>query len=119
MGRTIVLAAALVLAALFAWLQLDPPSARPANAKAGEFSASRAMADVRVLGRAPHPMGSPANLAVRDHLVRRLEGLGLATEVQSADAWSRLPGDEPLLAGGRISNVIGILAGRDRAAPAL
>jgi hypothetical protein len=119
MGRTIVLAAALLLAALLSWLQLDPPRVRPADAPLEAFSAARAMADVRVIARVPHPIGSPANRAVRDHLVRRLTALGLSPEVQATEAWYSQGGDEPFLAGGRVENVIGVLPGRNRQAPAL
>lgn len=119
MGRTIVLALALIAAALLAWLQLDPPRARPADAPADRFSAERAMADVRIIARAPHPMGSHANRLVRDHLMRRLAELGLAPEVQAEDVWDLREGRELVLAGGRVENVIGVLPGQDRAAPAV
>ncbi|HEX2560879.1 M20/M25/M40 family metallo-hydrolase, partial [Phenylobacterium sp.] len=98
---------------------LDPPRVRPADAPADRFSAARAMADVRVIGREPHPMGSRANRAVRDHLVRRLTELELSPQVQAADAWERLPGRELALAGGRVENVVGVLPGLDRNAPAV
>jgi len=119
MGRTIVLAVALLAAALLTWLQLEPPRPRPADAPADRFSAERAMADVRIIAHRPHPMGSPANQAVRDHLLRRLTELGLSPEVQAADAWMQRDGREPVLAGGRVENVVGVLPGRDRAAPAV
>lgn len=119
MGRTIVLAVALIFAALLAWLQVDPPRARPADAPADRFSAERAMADVRIIARRPHPMGSPENHAVRDHLVRRLGELGLTAEVQAADAWAHRQGRELAIAGGRVENVVGVLPGADPAAPAV
>lgn len=119
MGRTIVLALALTLAALLAWLQLDAPRSRPADAPAERFSAERAMADVRIIARTPHPMGSPANRAVRDHLVRRLGELGLSPQVQAADAWDQLDGKDLTIAGGRVENVVGVLPGSDPSAPAV
>lgn len=119
MGRTIVLAVALIAAALLTWLQVHPPRARPADAPTDRFSAERAMADVDVIARRPHPMGSPENRAVRDHLVRRLGELGLSAEVQAVDAWARREGRELAIVGGRVENVIGLLPGADPTAPAV
>ena len=48
------------------------------------FSAERAMADVREIGRAPHPTGSADNARVRAWLVGRLTGLGLTVRTTSA-----------------------------------
>nr|QQZ51291.1 hypothetical protein JKL49_09550 [Phenylobacterium glaciei] len=48
------------------------------DAPAGVFSAGRAMVDDRVIAKVPHPVGSPANYAVRNYLVGRMTQLGLA-----------------------------------------
>src|SRR6185312_15316954 len=53
-----------------------------ASAPATEFSSARALQHIRVVAREPHPMGSPANAAVRDYLVSQLRGLGLTPEIQ-------------------------------------
>ncbi|MFE5241264.1 MULTISPECIES: M20/M25/M40 family metallo-hydrolase [unclassified Streptomyces] len=55
---------------------LQPPDAKGSSAPEGEFSAGRALTDVRVLARAPHPIGSPESAAVRGHLIDRLTALG-------------------------------------------
>jgi Peptidase family M28 len=68
----LTLLAGLILAAL----RVQPPTPLPVSAPADQFSAGRAMADVRVLARAPHPTGTPAAAAVVTHLEQRLTGLG-------------------------------------------
>ena len=67
------LAAALVLLALvlvLAAARRQPPDPKPEDAPAGEFSGGRArkiLADLQGDG-SPHPIGSPANAAVRDRI---------------------------------------------------
>src|SRR5689334_2067975 len=78
---------AVVLAAVaMAWLSAAPPEPRPANSPPGQFSAARAMADVRLLGSKPPPIGSAEHAAVRDRILARMTALGLTTEeVKAAD----------------------------------
>jgi len=68
----------LTLLAGLAWaaLRIQVPAPIDADAPASQFSAGRAMADVRVLAREPHPTGTPASAAVIAHLERRLAALG-------------------------------------------
>ena len=99
---------AVAIGLLIGWGASRPPAPRAANAPATAFSAERAMADVRVIAREPHPVGSPANARVRDHLLTRLSGLGLETSVQRGAR-----------EGVRVENVVGVLPGADRTAPAL
>jgi hypothetical protein len=101
MGRLIALICALLFGVLIAWNVSRPPAPRPATIPAGEFSAKRAMADVHVIAARPHPQGSPENAAVRAYLVKRLGDLGLSVEVRDN------------------GNIVGVLAGGDRKAPAL
>lgn len=58
MARVWAFYAALVGAFVLAWASSQPPGPLPATAPADAFSADRAMADVRRIARAPHPMGS-------------------------------------------------------------
>lgn len=116
MGRTIALVVCLALAFLIGWAQERTPTPLPVDAPATEFSAARAMADVEVIAKAPHPIGSPANAAVRDHLVARMTALGLSPQIQRAQV---LRQEDGWIAGGAVENVIGVLPGTDRAAPAL
>jgi len=108
MGRTFALVVCLALALLIAWAGEQTPRPLPSGAPPQAFSAERAMADVRIIARTPHPMGSPANAAVREHLLRRMAALGLQPQVFAAPEAKRAP-----------ETLIGILPGRDRAAPAV
>nr|WP_221376946.1 M28 family peptidase [Actinoplanes polyasparticus] len=72
----------LVLAGLAGLWAVEPPSARPTSAPASEFSAERAFQQVEAIATRPHPVGSPAQDAVREHLITTLRGLGLTPEVQ-------------------------------------
>jgi Peptidase family M28 len=106
------LPSAAILAAIFllSLAGLRPPRPRPATAPAGEFSAARAL---EVLGRievgdAPHPVGSPANAAVRSRIIEEFKRLGYQPQVQTAFACS---------ASGTcatIENVLARLDGADR-----
>jgi hypothetical protein len=63
------------------WLE-KPRHLVPASAPATEFSAERAMQQVREIARTPHPAGSVEHGRVRDYLVAQLEVLGLKPSVQ-------------------------------------
>lgn len=120
MGRWIALIVALVAAFVLARAAEQTPAPASVNAPAGEFSAGRAMNDVRIIARAPHPTGSAANAAVRDHLLTRMAALGLETQVQRADGInSQVAGGDVYVSSGVVENLIGVLPGKDRAAPAL
>jgi hypothetical protein len=120
MARTFALALCLILAIVAACLGEQPPSPRPASAPLNSFSAERAMADVRVIARAPHPTGSPANAAVRDHLLRRMTALGLDPAVHAQVGLEELRlGGRVLVMGGRPETLVGVLPGRDRNQPAI
>ncbi len=104
------LALAVVLLGLCGGLALvrqQPPS--PAGPEDPGFSAVRARARLaRVLGdQAPHPVGSPANRAVRDRLVAELGSLGLAPEVQER-YWFR----DGRANGAPVANVVARIEGR-------
>ena len=115
---------ALVLGLLLGIYATIPPAPRPADAPSGLFSAGRAMADVRVIAARPHPTGSAENAEVRRHLLLRMGALGM--EVQTETALLPAKGLERLNRwSGRsdsavtMTNVIGILPGRDRSLPAV
>lgn len=119
-GALIALAGAVILAIV----ATTPPRPAAADAPATNFSATRAMADVRVIGRAPHPTGSAEDARVRDYLISRLKSMGLevatATGTMSPPAKKRLDGwrgaVEPAPP---LTNIIAILPGRDRGQPAV
>lgn len=114
----------LTLAAGLLWavLRIQPPAALPATAPADQFSAARAMADVRVLARAPHPAGSPARAAVLAHLEARLSALGFSVRRLSTPLAGR-PARRLAKWGGDPSqpaiSLVAIRPGADPASPAI
>jgi hypothetical protein len=98
----------LALALIGAALALRPPPALPAGAPPAAFAAGRALADVQAVARAPHPMGSPEAAQVRAYLLGRMTALGLSPQARPF-ASAKGPGE----------NLLGVLPGADRSAPAL
>ncbi len=95
---------------------LAPPEALPIDAPPGQFSGLRA-ADylAELLGdETPHPVGSPANRAVRDRLLAQLKELGLQVEVQQTIGCSA---KRPVCA--RVENVLAEIPGRSEEAVVL
>src|SRR5918912_200010 len=82
-------------AALYGVLPIGLPDPVPASAPPTAFSSARALAHVRAIAQRPHPIGSPANAAVRDYLVEEFSTLGLKPEVQKATAGNRLGPHSP------------------------
>ncbi len=83
-----ILFAAAILAAVF-FLSKEgtrPPAPKPANAPATKFSAGRALQVLNELvgNGVPHPIGSPANDALRGHILEMMSALGYAPQVQTA-----------------------------------
>ena len=114
-GALIALAGAVILAIV----ATTPPGPMSADAPATAFSARRAMADVRVIGRAPHPTGSVEDAQLRDYLIARLKSMGLevaaATGTMSPQAKNRLDGWRKAVAPAPpLTNIVAILPGRDR-----
>jgi hypothetical protein len=114
----LVAIAAAVAIALYMFI---PPAVVPASAPATEFSAERAMGDVRVIAHEPHPMGSEEHEEVADYLVGRLEELGLSPQVQET---SSLRYDDEGFAGdqvhaARVKNILARIPGTDGAGEAV
>jgi len=114
---------AALIAVVLAVIGTTPPRPVDAGAPATVFSAERAMSDVRMIARAPHPTGSAEHARVLRTLDTRLRGLGLtvATTIgpMSAKGAATLKRQGGNGATPPIVNVIGTLPGRDRALPAL
>jgi len=114
----------LILGIVLAIAAILPPRPQGSNAAADQFSASRAMDDVRIIANEPHPTGSAENAKVRTYLKQRLHALGLETRETQAllpqqslerlNSWSGENATEQL-----ITNIIGIKRGKDSAKPAL
>ncbi|OFV79476.1 MAG: hypothetical protein A2Y78_05020 [Acidobacteria bacterium RBG_13_68_16] len=103
-----------LLMAVLAWiavLAIQPPSAAPADAPADRFSAGRALPALREIARAAHPTGSAENTRVRETIVARLQGLGLAPEVQTATASFAQPSWGPSYDAATVRNVVARIRG--------
>ncbi|WP_250028741.1 M28 family peptidase [Paractinoplanes maris] len=81
-GAAVLAVVVLVLAGLAGLWSIRPPAARPVSAPETQFSAERAFQQVEAIATRPHPVGSPAQDQVREHLLATLRGLGLKPEVQ-------------------------------------
>lgn len=117
--KILSLSCILVMALAIAWFSLRTPLPLDKYAPAGDFAAGRALEDIQVLAGQPHPVESRANQKVRDVLLARLHGLGLATEIQrvaAAPAWGRWSKRAKTHT---IENIVARLPGRDAGLPAL
>ena len=119
MGRLLALIGALIAAGLIAWAEERTPRPAAADAPVTTFSADRAMADIVGIASVPHPVGSAANRVSRDYLLRRMAELGLSPRVHFGAGVVQPRFAANLLGGGYVENVVGVLAGRDRALPAV
>ena len=120
MTRLAALIAVLAAGFTLFYIHARTPAPAPVNAPATAFSAGRAMGDIEAMGAVPHPVGSAADHAATAWLVRRMSAMGLSPRVQTDEIGrAYAAGDERWVGGGRVENVIGVLKGRDPAAPAL
>ena len=112
------LAAALAGALLLAWAGTKTPGPDPVGSAPDQtaFKTDLAMVDIQRIARTPHPVGSAENAAVRDYLLGRLSALGLQPAVQNGLGVETSRG---WILGGQVENIVGVLPGKDRAAPAL
>ncbi|MBT0669054.1 M20/M25/M40 family metallo-hydrolase [Novosphingobium profundi] len=115
---------ALVGGVALAVLGTTPPVARGVAEASDAFSVVRAMEDVRVIARAPHPSGSPELARLRGYLEVRLRAMGLQVREQRGEfpvavreRLNRRSGEAareiPLV------NLVARLPGTDRSQPAL
>ena len=115
----------LAVALLIGVWALQVPAPRGTDTPAIDFSAVRAMADVRAIGARPHPVGSADHARVQSYLFGRMAGLGLNPALQagalSPETITRLTqwGGDPAAAGNQAVNIVGILPGRNLTAPAV
>lgn len=121
--RLLWLVGSLALALLIAVLTLQVPAPAGVGAPAAAFSAGRAMVDVREIARRPHPVGSADHARVQAVLLQRMTALGLQTSTQtgalSPAAVRRLEREGGSAAGVELTNLIGVLPGRDPRLPAV
>ena len=63
---------ALIIGLWLALISILPPAPKGADTPKDQFSAVRAMEDVRIIAAEPHPTGSAENAKVRTYLAARL-----------------------------------------------
>jgi len=123
MRNWLSLLAAIVGAVALAIISTTPPGPVGGDAPATAFSATRAMADVREIGRLPHPTGSQENALVRAYLVARLRSMGMTVDTpvaaMSAAGAKRLAGWSKSAVTPPLTNIVAVLPGRDRTLPAV
>jgi len=91
---------------------ISPPAPVPADAPTTEFSAGRAMRDLKVIAREPHPMGEfPAHADVRDYILSEIHTLGLQPQVQ--DTFGIRLTSPGWMIGGAVENILVRLPGTD------
>lgn len=118
----VALALTLLLAALLAWWSVQPPSVLPKAAPPHEFSAARALDDLRVLAASPRATGTAAHAQARSYLSARLTALGFQVHL---DRFALPPGKAARLTkrGGPAAatgvNIVAIRPGRNRNTPAV
>ncbi|WP_312083124.1 M20/M25/M40 family metallo-hydrolase [Brevundimonas sp.] len=121
--RLILLFTALAVALGLAVMASQTPAPRPISTPAEAFSAVRAMADVREIARAPHPVGSDDHARVQAYLMQRMTALGLAPQIQTAPlsprAVQRMEHEGRSAQGLTAANLVGVLPGRDPDRPAV
>lgn len=89
-----------------------PPSPLPIDSPATRFSAGRAMQDLEIIGRDPHPMGEfPAHAAVRDYLLSEIHKLGLEPQVQDTFGLRLWGPESGYISGGFVENILVRLPG--------
>src|ERR1700722_12302304 len=80
-----------LLAGLAFWIAiglipLPRPNPLPSTAAPQDFSAARALDQIRVIAQKPHPPGSADHQRVRDYLLAELTKLGTAPEIETGFA---------------------------------
>lgn len=120
MSRLAALASLLAAAFLLFYVGARTPQPRSDGPASRNFCAHCALAEIAAIAGRPHPVGSPANAAVRDYLFARMKLLGLSPRVQSADSREVMNiGKDAWVGVAPVENLIGVLPGRDPNLPAV
>jgi hypothetical protein len=82
----VILLVLVVIGAGSIYLQNRLPAVAPATAPPSEFSAARALEQLRTISAQPHPIGSQAHAQVREYLASELTKLGLTPVRQQSTA---------------------------------
>ncbi len=102
---------AVVVVAVSGWVAVGELSAPgvPGHVSAGQFSAARAMADVRAIAQVPRPMGTAAADHTRAYILGQLRALGLAPTVQATSVVGGFDSENHVA--GRVTNIVARLPG--------
>jgi hypothetical protein len=120
MSRLAALASLLAATFLLFYVGARTPQPRAEGPASRNFCAHCALAEIAVIAVRPHPVGSPANAAVRDYLMARMGLLGLSPRVQRADSRDIMNfRRDAFVAVAPVENLVGVLPGRDHSLPAL
>ena len=103
----------ILLVAIAALSYLVPPAVVPASAPVTEFSAERAIENLKVIAREPHPTGSIANARVRDYLVEQLKQEGLEPQIQRTGVASLMEDFPGPYGAGTVENILARLKGSE------
>lgn len=109
----------LVAALALTWLGNRLPGVAPESAPATEFSAARAMKDVRAIATDPHPIGSTEIDVTRQYLLSRMAELDLDPQLRDQTVVVTRRNSADTAIGGRVRNIVGILKGSDQTLPAV
>ena len=101
----------ILLVAIVAVSYLVPPAVVPASAPVTEFSAERAIENLKVIAREPHPTGSTANARVRDYVVEQLKQEGLEPQIQRTGVASLMEDFPGPYGAGTVENILARLKG--------
>lgn len=101
----------ILVMAIVALSHLMPPAEVPASAPATEFSAERAIENLKVIAREPHPTGSIANARVRDYIVEQLRLQGLEPRIQRTGIASSMDIFPGPYGAGTVENILARLKG--------
>jgi hypothetical protein len=110
------LPAAIVFWIAISCIPFPRPDPLPATAAPRDFSAARALNQVRAISQAPHPAGSVEQRRVRDYLVAELTRLGTAPEVETgfaAIAFGKFHAE------GNVENIVARLPGSANTRPVM
>jgi hypothetical protein len=101
----------ILFVAIAALSYLVLPAVVPASAPATDFSAERALENLKVIAREPHPTGSIANGHVRDYLVAQLKQEGLEPQIQRTGVASLMEDFPGPYGAGTVENILARLKG--------
>lgn len=115
---------AMLVAVGLAILATTPPAPLSYSAASTVFSAARAMRDVQLIASEPHVTGTAESLQVIDIIIKRMTDLGMEVSTQQGTIDARGTAKRNSWTGradppATLTNLIGILPGKDRKLPAV